>query len=74
MGEENSLPTVEESTEPPICAQRSNNHGPPTIRSRPRNARDTEAPASLTNAHTLTVEKVAEELGVDIKYCSPNLG
>lgn len=73
MGEENCLPTVEESTEPPIRAQRSANyHEPPTTAGQHTDAQphagDEGPPTSLTAAHTLTAAQVAQELGVDIQY------
>jgi hypothetical protein len=71
MGEENSQPTVEESTEPPIRAQRSTeNHGPPTIEGQHTQLSEEGPPKSLTTAHTLTAEQVAQKLGVDVRYCA----
>jgi P-type Na+/K+ transporter len=72
MGEENCLPTVEESTEPPIRAQRSGNyHGPPTNAGQRTHvqpqARHEAPPLVLTAAHTLTASQVAEKLGVNIE-------
>jgi magnesium-transporting ATPase (P-type) len=75
MGEENCLPTVEESTEPPIRALRSgNDHGPPTIPGQQHHTHVPEEgpPKSLPSAHTLTAAQVAKELGVDIQ-CVPLL-
>ncbi|KAF2021092.1 potassium/sodium eff [Aaosphaeria arxii CBS 175.79] len=75
MGEENCLPTVEESTEPPICAQRNGNYnGPPTTAGQhqyhqpnpPIDPPNQGTPASLPTAHTLTPEQVARALNVDI--------
>jgi hypothetical protein len=71
MGEENSLPTVEESTEPPIRALRSgNDHGPPTTTGQQHhiNVHEEGVPKSLSSAHTLTAAQVAKELDVDIQY------
>jgi len=71
MGEENCLPTVEESTEPPIRAQRSgNDHGPPTTAGHHHHPHAPEEgpPKSLPAAHTLTAAQVAKELGVDTQY------
>jgi P-type Na+/K+ transporter len=71
MGEENSLPTVEDSTEPPIRDLRSgNDHGPPTtLGHHPNHTRALEEgpPNTLTAPHTLTAPQVAEALGVDIQ-------
>ncbi|KAF2276536.1 uncharacterized protein EI97DRAFT_43305 [Westerdykella ornata] len=71
MGEENSLPTVEESTEPPLCALRSgihHHHGPETTaRHSTPQPHDERPPKSLSIAHTLTAAQVAKELGVDIQ-------
>ena len=71
MGEENVLPAVEESTEPPICGHSSTYHGPPTTAgqhpySQPHPRHDGAVPTPLTAAHTLTATQVALELGVDI--------
>ncbi|KAF2113812.1 hypothetical protein BDV96DRAFT_613638 [Lophiotrema nucula] len=73
MGEENALPTVEESTEPPICAQRSGNYnGPPLRVGQQHHDHNHLQQSSLQNGillkapHTLTATQVAEELGVDI--------
>lgn len=73
MGEENCLPTVEESTEPPLRALRSRiDHGPETTAGH-HSTTTTQAygeapPKSLSIAHTLTAAQVAKELGVDIQY------
>ncbi|KAF1996981.1 potassium/sodium eff [Amniculicola lignicola CBS 123094] len=69
MGEENCLPTVEESTEPPICAQQDGNyHGPPTSAGHPLkqqpHASDGEYPTPVPYPHTLTAAQVAQALGV----------
>jgi len=76
MGEEDCLPTVEESTEPPIRAQQSGNyHGPTTTghlatppTADPATNGDATLPPFLTAAHTLTAEEVANALGVDVQY------
>ncbi|KAF2269360.1 calcium ATPase [Lojkania enalia] len=71
MGEENCLPTVEESTEPPIRAQRSGNyHGPPTnpgqhTHLQPQTQDGGTRPLPKA-PHTLTAQEVAQKLGVDL--------
>ena len=72
MGEENCLPTVEESTEPPIRAHTSgNDHGPTTnLGLSPHNISSDVSPTSLTAPHTLSATQVAQALGVDIQYAS----
>lgn len=69
MGEDTGPATVEESTEPPICAQRNGkHHGPQTTTGHHPQARDEASPISLTAAHTLSAAQVAQELGVEISY------
>ena len=73
MGEENGLPTVEESTEPPLCAQHNghNNGTPITASQHTRGeplSHDEGFPVPPAAAHTLSAEAVASELGVDIRY------
>jgi Na+-exporting ATPase len=78
MGEEDCLPTVEESTEPPIRAQHNGTyHGPtPAGRCATSTAHlaangDAAVPPLLTAAHTLSATQVADALGVDVQYdCS----
>lgn len=69
MGEENCLPTVEESTEPPIRAQlRGTEHGPSTTAGQQPHPDEIGPQGSLPVAHILTPEQVARALGVDINH------
>lgn len=69
MGEENCLPIVEESTEPPLRAQlRGTEHGPPSTAGQQPHPDEIGPQGSLPVAHILTPEQVAQALGVDIKY------
>jgi hypothetical protein len=72
MGEESTLPTVEEAAEPPIRNYSQSNNDEPDSAGQPQNpqqqSRD-DNPSTLVNApHTLTATQVALALGVDIKY------
>ncbi|ORY19196.1 hypothetical protein BCR34DRAFT_207746 [Clohesyomyces aquaticus] len=70
MGEESTLPTVEEAAEPPIRNLQSVNYDEPTSAGQhptlqPQSRKDSP-PESLAAPHTLTATQVAQALDVDI--------
>ncbi|KAF2203926.1 hypothetical protein GQ43DRAFT_224807 [Delitschia confertaspora ATCC 74209] len=72
MGEEDCLPTVEESTEPPIGAQQSGNYHGRTTAGQQASVQANHGYNSmatfLPSAHTFTADQVAAALGVDLRH------
>lgn len=64
MGEENSQPAVEESTEPPSCGLKEGNRNH-SVATPDEHAHTAWANTKSKVAHTLTAEEIAEILGVD---------